>query len=109
MQGKRMGSGGPPGLQNRRSSLTVDGVFDSHALPPITLFRGQRGVHSFELEAGAAEDVELLLSEDEEAGLDESEDLSEPADFSALPFESFDPFDSPDSDEPGLLAPLLPA
>src|ERR1700751_6124213 len=31
---KRLGSGAPPGLQNRRSSLTGDGVFDSHALPP---------------------------------------------------------------------------
>ena len=31
---KCLGSGDPPGLQNRRSSLTGDGVFDSHALPP---------------------------------------------------------------------------
>jgi len=30
-----MGSGDPPGLQNRRSSFTGDGVFDSHALPPL--------------------------------------------------------------------------
>src|SRR5215471_2051358 len=35
--GKCLGSGDPPGLQNRRSSFTVDGVFDSHALPPIQL------------------------------------------------------------------------
>src|SRR6476619_1522585 len=33
---KCLGSGDPPGLQNRRSSLTGDGVFDSHALPPAT-------------------------------------------------------------------------
>jgi hypothetical protein len=31
---KCLGSGDPPGLQNRRSFLTDDGVFDSHALPP---------------------------------------------------------------------------
>src|SRR5271165_1764486 len=31
---KRLGSGDPPGLQNRWSFLTGDGVFDSHALPP---------------------------------------------------------------------------
>ena len=34
VRGKCLGSGDPPGLQNRRSSLTGDGVFDSHALPP---------------------------------------------------------------------------
>jgi len=33
---KCLGSGDPPGLQNRWSFLTGDGVFDSHALPPIT-------------------------------------------------------------------------
>src|SRR5580692_9606844 len=31
---KCLGSGDPPGLQNRWSPLTGDGVFDSHALPP---------------------------------------------------------------------------
>src|ERR1700739_2118159 len=31
---KCLGSGDPPGLQNRWSLLTGDGVFDSHALPP---------------------------------------------------------------------------
>jgi len=36
MRWKCLGSGDPPGLQNRRSSLTGDGVFDSHALPPDT-------------------------------------------------------------------------
>lgn len=36
MRRKCLGSGDPPGLQNRRSSLTGDGVFDSHALPPAT-------------------------------------------------------------------------
>src|SRR3954471_22845697 len=34
---KCLGSGDPPGLQNRWSSLTGDGVFDSHALPPFPL------------------------------------------------------------------------
>jgi hypothetical protein len=31
---KCLGSGDPPGLQNRWSFLTGDGVFYSHALPP---------------------------------------------------------------------------
>jgi len=31
-----MGSGDPPGLQNRRAAgLPVAGVFDSHTLPPF--------------------------------------------------------------------------
>jgi len=31
-----MGSGDPPGLQNRRAAgLPVAGAFDSHTLPPI--------------------------------------------------------------------------
>jgi hypothetical protein len=31
-----MGSGDPPGLQNRRAAgLPVAGVFDSHTLPPM--------------------------------------------------------------------------
>ncbi len=31
-----MGSGDPPGLQNRRSAgLPVEGAFDSHTLPPF--------------------------------------------------------------------------
>ena len=34
---KCLGSGDPPGLQNRRSLFTGDGVFDSHALPPHRL------------------------------------------------------------------------
>ena len=38
---KCLGSGDPPGLQNRRSSLTGDGVFDSHALPPAYMSRGK--------------------------------------------------------------------
>src|ERR1700733_5648488 len=33
---KCLGSGDPPGLQNRWSLLTGDGVFDSHALPPAS-------------------------------------------------------------------------
>ena len=33
---KRMGSGDPPGLQNRRAAgLPVAGAFDSHTLPPM--------------------------------------------------------------------------
>jgi hypothetical protein len=33
---KRMGSGDPPGLQNRRAAgLPVAGAFDSHTLPPF--------------------------------------------------------------------------
>src|ERR1700758_508029 len=36
---KRLGSGDPPGLQNRRSSLTGEGGFDSHALPPVPRLR----------------------------------------------------------------------
>jgi hypothetical protein len=40
---KRLGSGGLPGLQNRRLSFAGNGVFDSHALPPnlpLSLFPG---------------------------------------------------------------------
>jgi hypothetical protein len=34
-----MGSGDPPGLQNRRTaSFGVVGGFDSHSLPPIYLY-----------------------------------------------------------------------
>ena len=33
---KRMGSGDPPGLQNRRTAgFPVVGAFDSHTLPPL--------------------------------------------------------------------------
>src|SRR5580698_10826747 len=39
---KCLGSGDPPGLQNRWSFLTGDGVFDSHALPPK--LRGSKGI-----------------------------------------------------------------
>ena len=36
-QRNRMGSGDPPGLQNRRSAgLPVEGAFDSHTLPPAS-------------------------------------------------------------------------
>jgi hypothetical protein len=38
-----MGSGDPPGLQNRRAAgLPVAGVFDSHTLPPFP-FSGIEG------------------------------------------------------------------
>jgi hypothetical protein len=47
---KCLGSGDPPGLQNRRSSLTGDGVFDSHALPPAHTrhFKALSGLCAFE-------------------------------------------------------------
>ena len=39
-----MGSGDPPGLQNRRAAgLPVAGAFDSHTLPPF-IFSGIEGI-----------------------------------------------------------------
>jgi hypothetical protein len=38
-----MGSGDPPGLQNRRvAGFPVTGVFDSHTLPPFAFNRSKR-------------------------------------------------------------------
>ena len=39
---KCLGSGDPPGLQNRWPFLMDDGVFDSHALPPYVALRFPR-------------------------------------------------------------------
>jgi hypothetical protein len=70
---ERLGSGDPPGLQNRRSFFSGDGVFDSHALPPyrdlttITLsvrYRGYRNGYRMQSAAHACHAIDISLNEE---------------------------------------------